>query len=230
MDELLDDLFQTNRDTARAVALNDDLLVAGQEGNNGRVKVGYQLEQHEIRVDILNKLGLTAQLGHDIQTDVALAVDRTGKRCVDRAERVHALAVHLDYVITADNLSVQHSCDTDITRTNDAERVEQVALGIRTGHADGSDQIFLSIGAQHADGQRAAGQDNRLVEVAQHVIEQRRRIAQRIGTVCDDKAIIQIVIFTDDAGQLDTVCRCDIGRVDGERILYDNLADLGQLG
>ena len=118
-------------------------------------------------------------------------------------------------MVAADNLSVQHSSNTDITRTNDAERVEQVALGIRTGHADGL---------------LCTGQNDRFVEVAQHVIEQRRRIAQRIGTVCDDKAIIQIIIFTDDAGQLDTVCRCDIGRVDGERILYDNLADLGQLG
>ena len=118
-------------------------------------------------------------------------------------------------MITADNLSVQHGSDTDIACADDAERIEQVALGIRAGYADGL---------------LRTGQNDRLVEVTQHVIEQRRCISQRIGTVCDDKAIIQIIIFTDDAGQLDTVCRCDIGRVDGERILYDNLADLGQLG
>ena len=86
VDELLDNLFQTNRNTTRAVALNDDLLVAGQEGDDGRIEVGYQLEQDEIRVDILDKLRLTAQLGHDIQTDIALTVDRTGKRCIDRGQ------------------------------------------------------------------------------------------------------------------------------------------------
>ena len=60
-DKLLHHFFQADRDAARAVALDDDLFIAGQEGDDGRVQIGDQLEQHEIRVHGVDNISITVE-------------------------------------------------------------------------------------------------------------------------------------------------------------------------
>ena len=105
--------------------------------------------------------------------------------------------------------------DADITARRDPEGVEQVALGVRILDAD---RLLR------------AGQDDRLIQILAHVVEQRRGVTKRVGAVGDDKAVVQVIILADQLGNLHTVRGCDVGGVERKRIDDRDLAQTGGLG
>lgn len=81
------------------------------------------------------------------------------------------------------------------------------------GYLDGGDEVFFSVGAEHADGQLRAGQDDGLAQVFEHEAEGGSGIGHRVGTVQDDKAVVIMVIFGDDAYDLLPGFGAHFGRV-----------------
>ena len=116
-------------------------------------------------------------------------------------------------MVAADHLAVHDGGDAGIARADHAERVEQVALGVRAGLPD---RLLCT------------GQDDRLVQAAQHVVEQRGGIGQGIGAMGDDKAVKFVVGIADQVGDLDAVVRSDVGRILGKQVFYDNFTQAGQ--
>ena len=122
---------------------------------------------------------------------------------------------NLDHVVATDDLAVQHGSYAGPARAGNTEGIEHIALCIRTGFAHGA---------------LRTGDDDWLVEVAQHVIEQSRRIGQRVSTVGNDEAVIPVVVFPNHHRQFPALGRGDIGRVHTEGIVHKNAADLANLG
>ncbi len=70
------------------------------------------------------------------------------------------------------------------------------------GYLEGGNEVFLAVGPDLADGQLRAGDDDRLVEVAEHEGERRGCIGHRVGAVEHDKSVIFLIVMLDGARNL----------------------------
>ena len=105
-----------------------------------------------------------------------------------------------------------------VLKTDAHLRHHSAAAFARRSDLDRGNQVFAPVGTQHADRDLAAGKNHGFGEVHQHKTERGGGIGHRVGTVQHDKAVVSVVVVTDQPRQFAPQFRRHIRRVDRREV------------
>ena len=150
-------------------AEDDDVVVEAEVGRHGLLPVGHE--------DALAVVG-----------DVDAGIDEVG--VVERLEGVELLGALLGGAVAAQQVPAEVDAHLGHKGT---------AFGILGGcYLDARDEVLLAVGAELADGQLAAGEDDGLGEVLEHIGEGRGGVGHGVGAVKHDETVVLVVAVGND--------------------------------
>ena len=120
----------------------------------------------------------------------------------------------LDEIRTADDLTAQRGEHAAAAVRRRAESIQQVARGVRTVRADRAHR---------------AGQHDRAVDIRQEMVQQRRRVGERVRAVSEDEAVVLLAARPDRARHLQPLGGGHVGRVELHQVEHLGAAEARQL-
>ena len=176
-------LLQPCREAARAEGFQNDLGIAVQRGEKGRVKVGRQLDEQHMRVDRLRRCHGGRRGGY-VPAHPAVRTDRPERRRACGNKGVHRVGIEFAHMVAGKDFAMHHGGHACAPVRRYAACVAQVARRVRP---------------LRAHGQHRAGQHDRQRHVRQQIKQQRRRVGQGIRAMRDDKPVVCVPRVPDGA-------------------------------